>query len=44
MLIDWMQELERYFDIENMHEDDPRRAKFVVVRMKSHATLLCDNL
>ena len=33
-----------YLDVEKMDEEDPRRAKLLVARMKSHATLWWENL
>jgi len=42
--IDWIKELKRYFDMENLEEDNPRRVKVAVTKLKSHAALWWDNL
>ena len=33
LLIDCLQELERYFNMNNMEEEDPRRVKFAARKM-----------
>jgi hypothetical protein len=42
VLIDWIGELERYFEYENVQ--DPNRVRFVVTKLKGHATLWWDML
>jgi hypothetical protein len=42
VLIDWIGELERYFEYENVQ--DPNRVIFVVTKLKGHATLWWDML
>lgn len=42
--MDWIQELEKYFDIEGIEETDPRRTKIALSKMKLHATLWWENL
>jgi len=44
LFVDWIQELEKYFDMEGIEEMDPRRTKIVASRMKSHAALWWENL
>lgn len=44
LFMDWIQELEKYFDMEGIEEMDPRRTKIVASRMKSHAALWWENL
>ena len=41
-LIDWIGELDRYFDYEDVEED--KKVKLVVTRLKGHATLWWDNV
>lgn len=40
--IDWIGELERYFDYDNVEED--KKVKLVVTRLKGHAALWWDNV
>ena len=40
--IDWIGELERYFDYDNVEED--KKVKLVVTRLKGHAALWWDNI
>ena len=42
--MDWVQELEKYFDMEGIEETDPRRTKIEASKMKSHASLWWENL
>ena len=42
--MDWIQELEKYFDMEGIEETDPQRTKVVASKMKSHAALWWENL
>ena len=44
LFMDWIQELEKYFDIEGIEETDPRRTKIAASKMKSHAALWWENL
>ena len=44
LFMDWIQELEKYFDMEGIEEMDPRRTKIAASRMKSHAALWWENL
>ena len=41
-LIDWIGELDRYFDYEDVEED--KKVKLVVTRLKGHAALWWDNV
>ena len=41
-LIDWIGELDRYFDYEEVEED--KKVKLVVTRLKGHATLWWDSV
>ena len=42
--MDWIQELEKYFDMEGIEETDPRRTKIVASKMRSHVALWWENL
>ena len=42
--MDWVQELEKYFDIEGIEETYPRRTKITASKMKLHAALWGENL
>ena len=44
LFMDWIQELEKYFDIEGIEETDPRRTKIAASKMKSRAALWWENL
>ena len=39
LFMDWIQKLEKYFDMEGIDETDPRRTKIAASKMKSHAAL-----
>jgi hypothetical protein len=41
-LLDWIRDLEKYFDYEDVEED--KKFKHVVTRLKGHATLWWDDL
>ena len=41
-LIDWIGELDRYFDYEDVEED--KKVKLAITRLKCHATLWWDNV
>ena len=44
LFMDWIQELEKYFDMEGIEETDPRRTEIAASKMKSHAALSWENL
>ncbi|KAH9292377.1 hypothetical protein KI387_042439 [Taxus chinensis] len=44
VFMDWIQELEKYFEMEGIEETDPRRVKVAASKMKSHAALWWENL
>jgi len=41
-LIDWIGELDKYFEYEEI--DEEKKVKFVVTRLKGHATLWCESV
>ena len=42
VLLDWLSELNKYFDYEEINED--KRVKFVATKLKGHASLWWDNV
>lgn len=42
MLLDWISELDKYFECEEVSED--RRVKFTATKLKGHAALWWDNV
>lgn len=44
VFLDWIQELEKLFDMEGIEETDPHRVKIAASKLKSHAALRWENL